>query len=361
MNAPIAREALESFQLPTIFALPEDQQIATLCSSLYPGARPESALMVLNYCRAANLDPMQKPVHIVPMDVKTGRVDGNGKDIYEKRDVVMPGIGLYRIQATRTGSYAGQDEPEFGECVPLSYSKKETTWVDSGRGRQKREDWVNAELNFPRWCKVTVYRIVQGVRYAFTAKELWLENYGTQSRWSEAPNAMWEKRTFAQLAKCAEAQALRKAFPDAVSSAPTADELEGKRYDFELEEGGTATDVKAAPAEPPRKPAPAAEPAAAAPTPAAPTPAAEPAQAAQTGPTPAPQPTTQAPAQTSPPAGVFMATGGEKQNVVVRCRNAKRGQAEVLHTVLGEGHGIHPETLEGMTKEQFKLIRTALS
>lgn len=361
MNAPIARETLESLQLPTIFSLPEDQQVATLCSSLYPGAKPESALMVLNYCRAANLDPMQKPVHIVPMDVKTGRVDGDGKDIYEKRDVVMPGIGLYRIQATRTGSYAGQDEPEFGECVPLSYSKKETSWESTPRGRQKREQWVNAELLFPRWCKVTVYRIVQGVRYAFTAKELWLENYGTQSRWSDAPNAMWEKRTFAQLAKCAEAQALRKAFPDAVSSAPTADELEGKRYDFELDDAGTTTDVKGAPPEtPPRKAAPAAEPAASAPTTAAPTPAAEPAQA-PAGPTPAPQPTTQASTPAAPAPGVFMATGGEKQNIVVRCRNAKRVQAEVLHTVLGEGHGINPETLDGLTKEQFKLLRAALT
>ncbi|MFM7010971.1 MAG: recombinase RecT, partial [Betaproteobacteria bacterium] len=48
---------------------------------------------------------------------------------------------------------------------------------------------------------------------------------------SVAPNAMWQKRPYAQLAKCAEAQALRKAFPE-FGSAATADEMEGKEIDM---------------------------------------------------------------------------------------------------------------------------------
>lgn len=51
-----------------------------LKSSLYPGASDQSVDMVLAYRRAAGLDPMQKPVHIVPMwDSK----------VREMRDVVM--------------------------------------------------------------------------------------------------------------------------------------------------------------------------------------------------------------------------------------------------------------------------------
>ena len=48
-------------------AMTEDQQIRVLQTSLYPGASDASVRMVLSYCKAAHLDPMQKPVHIVPM------------------------------------------------------------------------------------------------------------------------------------------------------------------------------------------------------------------------------------------------------------------------------------------------------
>ncbi len=175
-----------------------------LKSSVYPGARDESINLVLAYCRAAGLDPIQKPVHIVPMwDKNSGQM----------RDVVMPGIGLYRTQAARSGEYAGVTEPEFGEDVTANIG--------------------GVEITYPKSCKITVKRIVQGMVVEFTAKELWLENYavkGGKER-SIAPNAMWMRRPYAQLAKCSEAQALRKAFPE-LGSQPTAEEMEGKTIDM---------------------------------------------------------------------------------------------------------------------------------
>jgi len=181
-------------------ALTEAELIKTLQSSLYPGASPESIKMVISYCTAANLDPMQKPVHIVPMwDSKAQAT----------RDVVMPGVGLYRTQAARSGC-AGISEPEFGEDVT--------------------ENIGGVSITYPKWCRVTVRRrIATGEIVDFTARELWTENYAVKGgkEKSIAPNAMWAKRPYGQIAKCAEAQALRKAFPE-VGSAPTADEMEGK-------------------------------------------------------------------------------------------------------------------------------------
>lgn len=177
-------------------ALKEEELIPVLQASLYPGAKPESIKLVLGYCKAAGLDPMQKPVHLVPMSVKK---PGGGRDEYEWRDVVMPGIGLYRVQAARTGQLAGIDEPVFGPEVE------------------------KFGIKFPEWCKVTVYRMIGGQRVAFTALEFWEENYATQKRDSDAPNAMWKRRPRGQLAKCTEAQGLRKAFPE-LGAQPTADE-----------------------------------------------------------------------------------------------------------------------------------------
>jgi phage recombination protein Bet len=188
-----------------------DQHIwSALKNSLYTGARDESIKMVLDYCKAAKLDPMQKPVHIVPMSVKnaqTGR--------YEYKDVVMAGVGLYRIQAARSNQYAGVSEPEFGEDVTCNLG--------------------GVEITYPKWCKVTVKKLVNNTIVEFTAKEYWLENYATKKD-ELAPNTMWKKRPYGQIAKCAEAQALRKAFPEIISQHPTAEEMEGKDInDLEME------------------------------------------------------------------------------------------------------------------------------
>lgn len=179
--------------------------VHVLQNSLYPGAEIGSVQMVLNYCAAAGLDPMQKPVHIVPI------WDGRAKRM---RDVIMPGIGLYRTQAARSGNYAGVSEAEYGPDV--------TEKIDG------------VEVTYPAWCKVSVKRLLQNGQVAeFSATERWKENYAVKggADKSIAPNAMWAKRPYAQLAKCAEAQALRKAFPE-FGSAATADEMEGKEIDM---------------------------------------------------------------------------------------------------------------------------------
>ena len=179
----------------------EDELIDVLQASLYPGANIGSIKMVLGYCKAAGLDPMQKPVHIVPM------WDGKNKTM---RDVVMPGIGLYRTQAARSNAYGGITEPEFGPDIT--------------------EKIGGLEITYPQWCKVTVKRrLPDGAIVDFTAVERWKENYaikGGQEK-SIAPNAMWAKRPYGQLSKCAQAQALRMAFPE-IGAEATAEEMEGK-------------------------------------------------------------------------------------------------------------------------------------
>jgi phage recombination protein Bet len=182
---------------------------AAMKSSLYPGAKEESILMVWDYCKAKKLDPLQKPVHIVPMWIIDKKTDKG-----EMRDVIMPGIITNRIQASRSGMHAGTSEPEFGPDITKKLG--------------------GIEFTYPEWCRVIVKKFLNGQIIDYPAKEYWIENYATAGKDKLEPNAMWKKRPYAQLAKCTEAQALRKAFPDHVDQNYTAEEMEGKTIEGDL-------------------------------------------------------------------------------------------------------------------------------
>jgi len=206
-----------------------DSSVRTaLKTSLYPGASDASVDLVLAYCAAYQLDPMTKPVHVVPMKIPVRDIHGNikktsqGYDIKESRDVIMPGIALYRIKAAETGAYLGCSDPIYGPDKTLEYEVD--NWIDG-----KRSGTIKKTLVYPESCTITVKRLVNGKIAEFTSTERWLENYATVG-YGDTPNAMWVKRPYAQLAKCTEAQGLRKAFPGEVGSQPTYEEMEGKEY-----------------------------------------------------------------------------------------------------------------------------------
>lgn len=229
---PIAVTAIPSL------VMDEAELCKVLESSVYPGAELSSIKLVIGVCRAAHLDPLQKPYHIVPMDVKVKRPKKKDTDKdefdYVKRDVVMPGIGLYRIQAERSGEYAGCSEPEFGPTQKLSW--KEKYQEDENAPQQERE----VSFEYPEWCRMSVRRMVNGQIVEFAHKEFWIENYATKGRHAKQPNAMWFKRPRGQIAKCTEAQLLRKGFPS-IGAQPTAEEMEGKTLDADSVIEGTVT------------------------------------------------------------------------------------------------------------------------
>ncbi len=205
MNAPASKAvAVASVNIPAL-QMNEEELLRVLESSIYPGAKLESIKLALGYCKSNHLDPMTKPVHIVPMSVKNAT-----KDKYEFRDVIMPGIELYRTKAARTGEYVGIDPAAFGEDVA---------------------DDQEVGITYPRWCSVTVYRLVDGEPRPFNSgRVFWKETYSTAGRDKKEPNAMWKKRPYGQIEKCAEAMALRRAFPE-LGAQPTMEEMEGKSLD----------------------------------------------------------------------------------------------------------------------------------
>ena len=133
----------------------------------------------IGVCQRTGLDPFQRQIYAI-----------RRKDNKVEKMTIQTGIDGYRLIADRTGRYAGSDDP-IHHC--------------------------DAAGNLTR-STVTVWKIVSGVRCSFTASALF-DEYVQQF------SPMWTKMKFTMLAKCAEALALRKAFPADLSGLYTTEEM----------------------------------------------------------------------------------------------------------------------------------------
>ena len=183
----------------------DEPQWRTLINNLYPGAKTDSVLMVVDYCKARCLDPLKKPCHIVPMEVKDARTNTK-----EWRDVVMPGIYEYRITAHRTGLYLGHSKPEYGPLV-------KTHGVEA-----------------PAWCEMTMYRWNTDLRMRceFPVMVHFSEVVATNREGNA--NQRWSKASIQMLTKCCEAAGLREAFPEEFGGEQTAEEMDGQRNTIDV-------------------------------------------------------------------------------------------------------------------------------
>lgn len=207
-----------------------------LVEAVYPLAKtPDSVAMALSYCKARKLDPFKKPVHIVPMwDSKIGGYV----------ETIWPGISEVRTTAFRTGQYAGCDEAEFGPMMSKSFT-----------GKVKRKDGYveqTVDVEFPEWCRMTVYRVLGDRVCKFVGPKVkWLESYATIGN-TDLPNDMWQSRPEGQIEKCAEAAALRKAFPEELGNELTAEEMAGRRVEGDLGIDAQAEPARRQPPAPPK-------------------------------------------------------------------------------------------------------------
>lgn len=219
-----------------------------LIDAVFPAAKTvDSIAMALSYCKERNLDVFKRPVHIVPMwsSEKKGYVE-----------TVWPGISELRTTAARTGAYAGCNAAEFGPTVKREFRGIAEVWEN----RQKVEREISVTVEFPEWCQLTVHRVIKGQSASFVSpKVYWTESYARRGK-ADVPNDMWCKRPFGQLEKCAEAAALRRAFPEEIGNEYTAEEMEGQTL-FAAPIGEVERPKPKLPPPPPPAPTPAALPA----------------------------------------------------------------------------------------------------
>lgn len=146
------------------------EQKALVKSVIFPEANDAELELFFYECGRRGVHPLDRLIHPVKR---------NDSDSGTKRVTFQCGIDYFRAAAQETGEYDGQDEPEFGDVDPQG---------------------------FPEWAKVAVYR--KGTDRPFIGIARWKEYYP-----GEKMGFMWRKMPHAQLAKCAEALAFRKAFP----------------------------------------------------------------------------------------------------------------------------------------------------
>ncbi|HYX35810.1 MAG TPA: phage recombination protein Bet [Oligoflexus sp.] len=144
-------------------------------------ATPEEFEHFVEVCRSRSLRPDARQIYFMKV---AGRAS------------IVLSIDAYRLIAQRTGCYVGIN--------PVQY-------VLDGEGRA-----VSATI--------TVKKLVQGHICEFSGTALFSEYYkpGRDGR-----KSLWDSMPMSMLEKCAEAKALRKAFPEELSGYYTRDEMEG--------------------------------------------------------------------------------------------------------------------------------------
>jgi phage recombination protein Bet len=132
---------------------------------------------------------------IHPLDGLLVPISRNDSESGSKRLTFVSTVDLLRSRAADTGDYAGNEDPVFES-------------VDGAKN--------------PQSASVSVWKFVRGEKCQFTATARWGEYYPGDGK----AGFMWRAKPHVMLGKCAEALALRKAFPKQLAGLYVAEELE---------------------------------------------------------------------------------------------------------------------------------------
>lgn len=188
-----------------------DESMRTLIrKTLTKDATPEQFEMFLEVCQRTGLNPFAKQIYAV---VRKGSGDR------PPTMTIQTGIDGLRLIAQRTGEYEGQTEPQWCDA----FGNWTDVWLDD-------EPPTAAKVGVRRRGFIEpVYGIAKYSSYVQMV-DVWEGEGRSARRVGKKVNEMWTKMPDNQLAKCAEALALRKAFPQELSGLHTEAEARAGEY-----------------------------------------------------------------------------------------------------------------------------------
>jgi phage recombination protein Bet len=172
------------------------KQIDILKNSICKGVSNEEFEMFLMACKKTQLDPFMRQIYAVKRKAK--KPDGS----WGESMTIQTGIDGYRLIAERTGCYAPGQEPTYS--------------LDSSGKLECATAYVKKQTKDGTWHTVSAS--------AYTDE--YMQTFVDRSTGEKKPAGMWVNMPRTMLAKCAEAQALRKAFPYEMSGVYTKEEME---------------------------------------------------------------------------------------------------------------------------------------
>lgn len=190
MSTAIATRQADAVAEPNKY---NQEQLQLIKDTFAKGASDAEFKMFVEVAQRKGLDIFSRQIHLVR------RWDGKlSREVCE----VQTGIDGYRLMAERTGKYEGQ----FGPFWCGADGEWKDVWLSDKPPAAAKVGTLKAGCREPLWA-VALYK-----EYVQTRKD------GT-------PTPMWAKMPANQLAKCAEALSLRKAFPAELAGVYTAEEM----------------------------------------------------------------------------------------------------------------------------------------
>jgi phage recombination protein Bet len=207
-----------------VLALTADQtwwvpkQLAALKALGIKNADNADLLLFFHYCQRTRLDPFSKQIYLLE------RRNWNKKTKqWEYNQVIQVGIDGFRINAQRAADKQG---------VFIEY--EDTLWIDADEKPHKY--WLSAEP--PAAAIVTVVKVLPDGRKLrvpgfarFDSYAAYGKNNDTGERYLQA---QWAVMGEHMIEKCAEAFALRRAFPNDLSGLFIEEELQGRQGPVDL-------------------------------------------------------------------------------------------------------------------------------